>query len=75
MLLKLNMHSLESIMLLPILVSAASYHFTAGLDAGKTITVNPSGGGAFTMVQAAIDLVPDGNRNWIQILVKAGFYK
>lgn len=62
-------------MLLLILVSAASYDFAAGYDAGKTVTVNSSGGGDFTTVQAAINSVPDGNGNWIQISVKAGFYK
>ena len=41
----------------------------------KTITVDKSGRGNFTTVQKAIDTVPNNNRLWIRIHVKAGVYK
>ena len=41
----------------------------------KTITVDQSGQGNFVTVQQAIDSVPNNNRLWVRIHVKAGIYK
>ncbi|KAK6161773.1 hypothetical protein DH2020_005154 [Rehmannia glutinosa] len=41
----------------------------------STIYVDPSGGGNFTTIQAAIDSVPSSNQRWICIRIKQGVYR
>ncbi|CAA0840001.1 Probable pectinesterase 29, partial [Striga hermonthica] len=40
-----------------------------------TISVDPSGGGNTTTIQAAIDKVPEYNQNWVCIRIKEGVYR
>lgn len=40
-----------------------------------TIFVDPSGGGNFTSIQAAINSVPSYNGKWICIRIKEGVYR
>ncbi|KAK9072471.1 hypothetical protein SSX86_008905 [Deinandra increscens subsp. villosa] len=40
----------------------------------QTITVDQSGQGNYTTIQAAIDAIPSGNMQWICIYVKTGTY-
>ncbi|XP_059316055.1 probable pectinesterase 29 [Lycium ferocissimum] len=40
-----------------------------------TVYVDPSGHGNFTTIQSAIDSVPQDNKNWICIYIKAGAYR
>ncbi|XP_009796005.1 putative pectinesterase 29 [Nicotiana tabacum] len=40
-----------------------------------TVYVDPSGHGNFTTIQSAIDSVPQYNKNWICIYIKAGKYR
>lgn len=40
-----------------------------------TYVVDQGGGGHFRSVQAAVNAVPDNNRVWIVIQIKAGLYK
>uniref|UniRef100_A0A0D9X2C2 Pectinesterase n=1 Tax=Leersia perrieri TaxID=77586 RepID=A0A0D9X2C2_9ORYZ len=64
-------------LLLLLLVSALSVTTTssAPLPVSRTFTVDQQGGGDFKFVQSAVNFVPDGNREWIRIHVKAGIYK
>ncbi|URE03388.1 pectinesterase [Musa troglodytarum] len=41
----------------------------------RVIIVDQSGQGSFTTLQSAIDSLPDGNSQWIQIYVKQGTYR
>ncbi|KAL6657470.1 hypothetical protein ACP70R_005250 [Stipagrostis hirtigluma subsp. patula] len=41
----------------------------------RNITVDQQGRGDFRWVQPAVDSVPDGNRGWVRIHVKAGEYR
>ncbi|CAN1245283.1 Probable pectinesterase 29 [Linum grandiflorum] len=41
----------------------------------RVVVVDQSGHGHFTRVQAAIDSVPQNNRHWVWIEIKAGIYK
>jgi len=41
----------------------------------KTITVDQSGHGDFSKIQAAINSVPSNNNNWTYIKVNAGTYR
>ncbi|KAL9324874.1 hypothetical protein ACSQ67_005519 [Phaseolus vulgaris] len=41
----------------------------------RLITVDQSGHGDFTKIQAAIDSVPSNNKNWISIKVNSGTYR
>ncbi len=41
----------------------------------KKLTVSHDGTGNFTTVQAALNSIPTGNKEWITILVKKGVYK
>ncbi|CAM0907108.1 unnamed protein product [Alopecurus aequalis] len=41
----------------------------------RTITVDQQGSGDFRRVQSAVNMVPDGNREWIRIHVKSGSYR
>ncbi|KAG0494106.1 hypothetical protein HPP92_005100 [Vanilla planifolia] len=50
------------------------YEFSDGQFA-RSITVDSNGGGEFASVQAAINSVADGNRDWILINIKAGIYR
>lgn len=69
------MHPLRSVLLLSIHIAATLCHFAAVSDAEKAVRVDPSGGGDFTTVQAAIDSVPNNNDGWTQISIKAGTYR
>lgn len=40
----------------------------------STIIVNPNGQGNFNTIQAAIDSIPFGNINWVQIQIAPGIY-
>ncbi|KAK4372792.1 hypothetical protein RND71_008176 [Anisodus tanguticus] len=40
-----------------------------------TVYVDPSGHGNFSTIQSAIDSVPQDNKNWICIYIKAGAYR
>ncbi|MCD7454890.1 hypothetical protein HAX54_026421 [Datura stramonium] len=40
-----------------------------------TVYVDPSGHGNFSNIQSAIDFVPQYNKNWICIYIKAGTYR
>ena len=48
---------------------------SAWAPVSRTITVDKKGRGDFRSVQPAVDSVPDGNREWVKILVRAGHYK
>uniref|UniRef100_A0A8R7PB65 pectinesterase n=2 Tax=Triticum urartu TaxID=4572 RepID=A0A8R7PB65_TRIUA len=47
---------------------------SAQAPVSRTITVDSQGGGDFWSVQSAVNLVPDGNREWVRIHVRAGSY-
>ena len=48
---------------------------SASVPVSRTITVDSKGGGDFRRIQAAVNLVPDGNREWVRIHVRAGRYR
>ncbi|XP_042459180.1 probable pectinesterase 55 [Zingiber officinale] len=41
----------------------------------KFITVDQNGHGNFITIQSAIDSIPDGNQQWVQIYIKQGTYR
>uniref|UniRef100_A0A0E0ANN8 pectinesterase n=1 Tax=Oryza glumipatula TaxID=40148 RepID=A0A0E0ANN8_9ORYZ len=69
----------DHLLLLPLLLLLLLGVFIATSSAAapvsRTITVDHQGGGDFTLVQSAVNSVPDGNRDWIKIHVNAGSYK
>ncbi|KAF7006935.1 hypothetical protein CFC21_021918 [Triticum aestivum] len=48
---------------------------SASVPVSRTITVDSKGGGDFRRIQSAVNLVPDGNREWVRIHVRAGRYR
>ncbi|XP_044969463.1 probable pectinesterase 66 [Hordeum vulgare subsp. vulgare] len=48
---------------------------SAGAPVSRTITVDRNGRGDFRRIQSAVNLVPDGNREWVRIHVRAGGYR
>lgn len=44
-------------------------------DIVKTVVVGQNGSTDFKTIQAAIDSIPSGNDNWIQIYLQNGIYK
>lgn len=44
-------------------------------DIAKTVMVSHNGKSDFKTIQAAIDSIPSGNKNWIKIYLKHGTYK
>ncbi|KAK4405464.1 putative pectinesterase 67 [Sesamum angolense] len=48
---------------------------TKRIGTNRVITVDANGEGDFKSVQAAVDLVPDGNSNWIAIHLRKGVYR
>ena len=48
---------------------------SASVPVSRTITVDSKGGGDFRSIQSAVNLVPDGNREWVRIHVRAGRYR
>ncbi|KAF7014207.1 hypothetical protein CFC21_028224 [Triticum aestivum] len=48
---------------------------SASVPVSRTITVDSKGGGDFRSIQSAVNLVPDGNREWVRIHVRAGGYR
>ncbi|XP_006658052.3 probable pectinesterase 66 [Oryza brachyantha] len=65
------------LLLLLLLLGVASFITTSSASSpvSRTFTVDQRGGGDFRSVQSAVNFVPDGNREWIRIHVKAGSYK
>ncbi|CAL0299524.1 unnamed protein product [Lupinus luteus] len=47
----------------------------SGNQITKTITVDQSGKGDFTMIQDAIDSIKENNDQWVKVHIKAGTYK
>ncbi|XBI52846.1 hypothetical protein VPH35_035167 [Triticum aestivum] len=47
----------------------------ASVPVSRTITVDSEGRGDFRSIQSAVNLVPDGNREWVRIHVRAGRYR
>ncbi|CAK7328462.1 unnamed protein product [Dovyalis caffra] len=41
----------------------------------KTILVDHSGHGDFSSVQSAIDSIPEENKNWVRVYIRAGTYR
>uniref|UniRef100_A0A0E0LP76 pectinesterase n=1 Tax=Oryza punctata TaxID=4537 RepID=A0A0E0LP76_ORYPU len=64
----------QLLLLLLLLLQLPPLSFAAA-PVAETITVDHRGGGDFRTVQAAVDSVPDGNREWIRIHVKKGNYR
>ncbi|KAM3335637.1 hypothetical protein ACQJBY_029871 [Aegilops geniculata] len=48
---------------------------SAWTPVSRTITVDSEGRGDFRSIQSAVNLVPDGNREWVRIHVRAGRYR
>ncbi|KAM3371754.1 hypothetical protein ACQJBY_018919 [Aegilops geniculata] len=48
---------------------------SAWAPVSRTITVDSEGRGDFRSIQSAVNLVPDGNREWVRIHVRAGRYR
>lgn len=48
---------------------------TSKIGSNRTIIVDLDGDEDFTSVQAAIDSVPDGNKEWVIIHLRAGVYR
>ncbi|EEE67729.1 hypothetical protein OsJ_25409 [Oryza sativa Japonica Group] len=67
----------DQLLLLPLLLLLGVFIATSSAAApvSRTITVDHQGGGDFTLVQSAVNSVPDGNRDWIKIHVNAGSYE
>lgn len=64
---------LPLLLLLLLRLSTPSFAWAPALI--RTIAVDQHGRGAFTTVQSAVDSVPDGNREWVKILVTEGSYR
>ncbi|XXG79078.1 hypothetical protein AAC387_Pa09g0227 [Persea americana] len=48
---------------------------TSKIQSNRTIIVDPDGGEAFTSIQAAIDSIPEGNKEWIIVHLRPGLYR
>jgi len=44
-------------------------------DIAKTLVVSHKGKGDFKTIQAAMDSIPSGNKNWVKIYLRHGIYK
>ncbi|KAF0907326.1 hypothetical protein E2562_015826 [Oryza meyeriana var. granulata] len=67
--------SRRHLLLLLLLLGVSTTLSSASSPVCRTFTVDQQGGGDFRFVQSAVNFVPDGNREWIRIHVKAGSYK
>ncbi|KAI4374370.1 hypothetical protein MLD38_012374 [Melastoma candidum] len=66
--------SLCMLPLLAMLVVTLGGHSTSSAPIARTIKVSKDGTGDATTIQAAINVVPDNNGQWIQIQVSPGIY-
>ncbi|RZK96631.1 MAG: pectin esterase, partial [Hymenobacter sp.] len=62
---------MKSLVLLGLLATTVS----TGFGQGRRLVVAADGSGDYRSVQAAFDAVPEGNADWLTIVVKPGTYK
>lgn len=57
-----------------LLLHSSSLGAIGSVQVVRTITVDKSGNGNFTTIQAAINSIPDGNSQWIRVDIHQGVY-